>query len=102
MRLSIGMPVSLGGVVACGTGPDQPATLGYFLNMNASISDTTPERIRTFSCGVSGIFHLPSPAPATGTVRFSASVIRTIDEQPTVWIPTFSSTESGRSRQNDR
>jgi hypothetical protein len=81
MRLSIGMLMSLGGVMACGTGPDHPATLGYFLNMNASISDTAPERIRTFNCGVSGLFQLPNPAPASGTVRFAASVTRTVDEQ---------------------
>lgn len=81
MRLSLGMLVTLGGVMGCGTGPDHPATLGYFLNMNASISDTTPERIRTFTCGVSGSFQLPNPAPASGTVRFAASVTRTVDEQ---------------------
>jgi hypothetical protein len=81
MRLPISVLVMLGAVMGCATGPDHPATLGYFLSMNASISDTTPERIRTFNCGVSASFHLPNPAPASGTVRFSASVTRTVDEQ---------------------
>jgi hypothetical protein len=81
MRLSLGMLVSLGAIMACGTGPDHPATLGYFLSMNASTSDTTPERIRSFNCSVSGSFRLPNPAPASGTVRFGASVTRTVDEQ---------------------
>jgi hypothetical protein len=69
------------GTTACGTGPDQPDTVSYYLSMVAYISDTTPERIRTFNCSLTGSFQLPNPAPASGTVNLQASVSRAVDEQ---------------------
>jgi hypothetical protein len=81
MRPAIAVLVGLGGATACGTGPDQPDTVEYYLSMNASISDTTPERIRTFTCSVSGTFQLTNPPPASGTLTFQANVIRSLDEQ---------------------
>jgi|tagenome__1003787_1003787.scaffolds.fasta_scaffold20623273_1 hypothetical protein len=81
MRPAIAVLVGLGGVTACSTGPDQPDTVEYYLSMNASISDTTPERIRTFNCAVSGPFQLLNPAPASGTVTFPVNVIRSVEEQ---------------------
>jgi hypothetical protein len=81
MRPTIAVLLALGGATACGTGPDRPNTVEYYLNMNAYSSDTTSQRIRTFVCSVSGTFQLTNPAPASGSLTFQASVIRSVDEQ---------------------
>jgi hypothetical protein len=72
---------SVGGIGGCTTGPDKPTSLSYYLYMNAHVSDTTPERIRTTSCFLEGSFQLENPAPASGNLSLVVSITRTLDEQ---------------------
>jgi hypothetical protein len=67
--------------IGCGTGPDDREVAYYEFGLAAFGGDTTPERIRTYDCAVSGSFSLPVPVSVSGTVRFPVSIRRTLTEQ---------------------
>lgn len=65
----------------CGTDPDDPGIVEYQLGLFAFGADTTPERVRSYDCIVSGFFSVSAPVEPSGTVLVPLSIVRTLNER---------------------
>lgn len=74
----LGLGLSL---TACGTGPnDRRDSVQYQFALAAFGADTTPERIRSYDCVVSGFFQVSIPVQPDSTVHFPVTVNRSLQE----------------------
>jgi hypothetical protein len=64
-----------------GTEPGESDAVQYQFALAAVAGDTTPERIRLFSCQVFGYFMVDKPVAREGTVRFPLTIQRYMDER---------------------
>jgi hypothetical protein len=80
MRMRSCLALGIIALMGCGTGPDDPDLVFYTFDLTASARDSTADRIRVTDCALSGSFTLARPVPLSGTVRFSVSITRSLDE----------------------
>ncbi len=69
--------IALGG---CGTEPGDSDTVDYWFDLQASLRDSTAERIRIYNCAATGSFSLSKPLAASGTTSFRVLINRSLTE----------------------
>lgn len=67
-------------LAGCGTGPGESDTAYYWFDLQASLRDSTAERIRIYNCGATGSFSRSKPLAAAGTISFPVLITRSLTE----------------------